>query len=128
MPDDFPADVRLFVGRYVETLAQLELLLLIYNEKARRWTLPEISQALCFPPAMSAELLHALSTNGFVSTVEDGYQYRSIDPETDDLIARLGETYRTRRVAVTNEIYSKPINRLKSFADAFRFRKDPGDH
>jgi len=124
MADDFPADVRRFIERHIETLAQLELLLLIHSENSRLWTLSEISQALSFPPTMSAELLQSLSAHGFVTEVETCYQYRSIDPESDQLICKLGETYRVRRVAVTNEIYAKPLNRLKSFSDAFRFRKE----
>lgn len=52
------------------------------------------------------------------------YKYQAIDSNMDQLLSRLGEAYRACRVAVTNEIYSKTSARLKSFADAFRLRRD----
>ena len=40
------------------------------------------------------------------------------------LIERLNRVYQERRVAVTTEIFSKPIDFVKAFADAFRLRKE----
>ena len=44
--------------------------------------------------------------------------------EIDHVIEMLAETYRDRRLAVTNEIYSKPLDKVKTFAEAFRLRKE----
>jgi hypothetical protein len=45
-------------------------------------------------------------------------------PELHRSIAGLVETYRERRVSVINLVYSRPSDAIRSFADAFRLRKD----
>jgi hypothetical protein len=124
MTDEFPEEVRQFIGRNISSLAQLELLLFLHRERSRSWDTSEIGRHLSFAPSMSAALLNELLSRGFVSQNADSFQYRCIDAQTDEVVGKLAETYRIRRVAVTNEIYAKPLNRLKSFSDAFRFRKD----
>ena len=124
MTDEFPQDVREFISRNITSLAQLELLLLLHRERTRTWVASEVSRELSFSPSMSATFLNELLSNGFVTQEGQSYVYRSIDAQTDELVGKLADTYRVRRLAVTNEIYARPVNRLKSFSDAFRFRKD----
>ena len=40
---------------------------------------------------------------------------------------RVAEIYRERRVAVITLIASKPIENVRAFSDAFRFRRKKGD-
>jgi hypothetical protein len=124
MADDFPDDVRQFIGTNIASLAQLELLLFFHRERSRSWNVAEVSQKLSFTPSMTASLLSEFLSCGLVARNGESFQYRSIDSHTDELVGKLKEAYRVRRVAVTNEIYAKPLNRLKSFSDAFRFRRD----
>jgi hypothetical protein len=125
MGDGFPNDVKQFIQRNIESLAQMELLFLLRSESDKRFDFQEISRRLFFDPTMSAQLLQDLAARGFATHRDQTYQYRVIDSETDDLIAKLADTYNMRRVAVTTEIYSKPISRLRTFLDAFRLRKEP---
>jgi hypothetical protein len=85
----------------------------------------DVSRSLSIPPSMARALLSQFTRHGFTFAENACYKYRAVDSEQDHSIHKLGETYRARRVAVTNEIYSKPNARLKSFADAFRIRREP---
>jgi hypothetical protein len=124
MSDEFPDDVRQFISRNIVSLAQMELLLLLQRERDRNWNALDVSRALSFTPSMSADLLSELTLRGFVTREGDSFKYRAVDSQTDQLIGKLAEAYRVRRVAVTTEIYARPLNRLKTFSDAFRFRRE----
>ena len=83
-----------------------------------------VSRSLSIPASMSRARLLEFTRRGFAILKDECYKYQAIHSNTDQLLRKLGEAYRTRRVAVTNEIYSKPSALLKSFADAFRLRRD----
>jgi hypothetical protein len=127
MPEDFPPDIKRFIEGQIESLAQLEGLLLMRKEPQRQWTASEIAKSLYLPPEMGASLLDDFSRRGFVHELAGNgkcYSYRSIDAETDNLIDQLAAIYHERRVAVISLIYSKPLNKVQTFADAFRLRKE----
>jgi hypothetical protein len=42
----------------------------------------------------------------------------------DAAVAQLARDYAERRVTIITLIFSKPVDKLRSFADAFRLRKD----
>ena len=44
--------------------------------------------------------------------------------ELDELVGSLEKVYEERRVSVITLIYSKPVDKVRTFADAFRLRKD----
>jgi hypothetical protein len=127
MPDDFPPDLRRFIDEQIESLAQLEALLLLRHEPQRQWEATEIAKSLYIPPEMAGALLAEFGRRGFATASPSSgtrFAYHTIDAETDNLIDRLATIYRERRVAVISLIYSKPMNKVQTFADAFRLRKE----
>jgi hypothetical protein len=50
--------------------------------------------------------------------------YLCPDMQADALLSALETLYRERRVAIISEIHSNPISKVRTFADAFRLRKD----
>jgi DNA-binding MarR family transcriptional regulator len=127
MGDDFPADVRRFIDQHIESLAQLEVLLLLRQEPERKWELADIAKTLYITDEMAGSLLADFVRRGFAQKLPDGdscYRYRIPDGETDALIEKLAALYRERRVAVISLIYSKPLNKVQTLADAFRFGKE----
>jgi hypothetical protein len=105
----------------------LEALLLLRNEPRREWTVPDMAKALYLPEHVAGSLLADFVRGGFatlVATTKDKYAYRARDDETDRLIGELQSAYHDRRVAIISLIYSKPLNKVQTFADAFRFGKE----
>jgi hypothetical protein len=123
MGDDFSAEVKDFIGQNIESLAQLELLLLVRQHAGIIWSVDDAAKALSITSAMAAELLADLVRRGFVVQNDSGFRYQTAGA-VDQMVAQLAELYRSRRVAVTTEIYSKPVNKVQTFADAFRFRRE----
>jgi hypothetical protein len=124
MSDDFPTDVKQFIGHHIESLAQLEALLLLRKDAEREWKTDEIAKILYITPEMSAALLADLARRGFAVPRETCYRYRTPEAGIDRTIEQLARVYQERRVAVITEIYSKPQNKVQTFADAFRLRKE----
>ena len=128
MSDQLPDDVRRFVVDHINSVEQLEVLLLLRTESDRDWTASGVSQKLYTPPAAAAMRLDDLQQQGFLSTkalAEKAYRYRSAGSEFDQLVDRLAEFYKERRVTIISLIYSKPHQQVQAFADAFKLRKDP---
>ena len=125
MSDDFPGELKVFVAQHVESLAQLEALLLLKQNPSQTWSSIELAQKLYITVDMCRGLVGDLERRGFVERLpEDRFQYRSPDAESDRRLGELEALYQTRRVAVITEIYSKPVHKVQTFADAFRLRRE----
>lgn len=124
MSDDFPADVKEFIGQNIHSVAQLEVLLTLYREPERSWTTEEITTLLYLQREMVNELLNDLVQRGFAVRAETSFRYQPANDTIARLIERLAGLYHERRVAVTTEIFSRPIDSVKAFADAFRLREE----
>jgi hypothetical protein len=125
MNQDFPADIKQFIGDNISSIAQLELLLLLRSDPDRAWTAAEAGAALYSPAEVTALQLADLHARWLVAPAEaNRYIYHPQSDELNEFVSRLAELYRTRRVAVVTAVYSKPVDTIRTFADAFRFRKD----
>jgi hypothetical protein len=125
MSDAFPAELKQFIAQHVESLAQLEALLILRQNGEQRWRSPELAQRLYITPDMCEAILADLERRGFVARSADGaYAYQPRDRGADQLISELATIYQQRRVAVITEIYSKPVTKVQTFADAFRLRRE----
>jgi hypothetical protein len=118
-------EIRQFVGRYIDSAEQLEILLLLYREPEREWAASEVSQAIYTVPASAIMRLEGLVASGFATSTGDGNPRYRYAPRSDELradVEALAEAYAANRVEVIKLIFSKPPDPLKSFADAFRLR------
>jgi hypothetical protein len=129
MTNHIPAELAQLIDGTIESLVQLEALLFLRRERARAWRVDEIAQALYIGREMGNAQLIGLERNGLLvrtssasSTDEPIYQYAPRDAEMDRLVGAMAELYHERRVAVIARIYSKPVNKVQTFADAFRLK------
>jgi hypothetical protein len=105
----------------------LEALLLLRKEPDRTWNAVDIAKALYIPEDAAAALLLEFVRREFAkyrSSAAATIMYRAKDQNTDRLIEELQAAYQDRRVAVISLIYSKPLIKVQTFADAFRFGKE----
>jgi hypothetical protein len=124
----FSPAVEKFIADHVESLAQLETLLLMRAERERVLDCDDLAKRLYIRGDDCAKILGTLEAKRFVrrSAADPAqFQYQPADAAVDALIEELGTAYQERRVAVITQIYSKPIDKVRTFADAFRFRKEP---
>ena len=127
MSDEFPEDLKQFLAGHISSVAQLEALLLLRSRRDREWTPEEVSRSLYTTAEMAGEQLSELHARELVTRKENSgvrFQYRPATADLEAQVARLETMYRERRVAVITAIYSQPLDKVRTFADAFRLRKD----
>lgn len=105
--------VRDFLCDHINSVEQLEILLLLRDSPDRSWTAAEISRLLFTTEAsVRARLLH-LREHGLAEiTSELGatrYQYCISDPRTDQTIWSLEHEYRRRKDAVIAIIFGPRV-------------------
>lgn len=123
-----PEDVHRFLYHYIESVEQLEVLLLLRQAPERGWTADDVARALYSHPSSVASRLALLLGQGMLREIGPGrYQYAPRSVETHDTVTRVAETYRERRVAVITLIASKPLENVRAFSDAFRIRRTKED-
>jgi hypothetical protein len=124
--DPLPLNVRHFIAQQIESVAQLETLLLLRQDSHRQWNALELSQRLYLSENMCQVMMNDLERRKFLARASDGdsVRYDCSDLAADVQIALLEDLYRERRVAVISEIHSTPMSKVQTFADAFRLRKD----
>jgi hypothetical protein len=123
MPDELiPEDLKDFILRHIDSIAQVEALLLLRRNPNEDWDVAKTAKRLYTSEREAAEVLSRLCADGLIR--DDGnYRYGCASTEQDRMIDRLSEVYTRHLIPVTNMIHSKP-RRLREFADAFKLRKD----
>jgi hypothetical protein len=118
-----PAPVRGFIASHIVSVAQLEVLLLLRAATDKQWSASEVARALVTQPEAAAGWLEDLRSRGLASRSEGSYRYAPANPELDQIVDALAESYANYRVAVIGLIFARPSERITSFADAFRIRR-----
>jgi hypothetical protein len=121
--DSIPPEVRDFILKHIDSVAQLEALLLLYWEKSTDWTAAKLAKRLYIGEPAALSLLARLSADGLATESENRYVFNSKNPDLDKLLDEVANAYSTRLIPITNLIHAKPA-RIREFSDAFRFRKD----
>lgn len=105
----------------IDSVAQLDMLLLLSREGQGAMTAPQIAAELGFSADWVTGELGLLAGRRLVVPVGGAYTGPE-RPELRAVVAELAAAYSTHPVAMVAAIYSKPDRRLKNFADAFRIR------
>lgn len=120
-------EIKKFIIEQINSLEQLEILLLLHSHPEREWTAQEVSQELRLSQTSVVDRLADLQSRGLLTAREDSallYQYQPQKPELRATVDSLARLYPDYRVTVINLIFSKPLDKIQTFADAFKLRKD----
>lgn len=126
MEYSIPPEVDQFVAKYIRSLDQLEVLLLLSALPDREWTASAVDSVVRSNPKVVEQWLEGFVSSGIMARSGDPPLYR-YQPNRDELartIAALGATYKMSRHKVVELIYARPQSPLKDLSDAFRFKKD----
>lgn len=122
-----PPDIKAFILERIDSVVQAEVLLLLYRNAPQSYDAAEIAKELRIDRSAARDQLLELTSRGLLAPAEgqsEAYQYQPQTLDFDRAVAGLAREYEDRRVSVISLIYSKPIDQIRSFADAFRIRKD----
>jgi predicted ArsR family transcriptional regulator len=131
-----PQEIKAFIAEHIDSVMQLEVLLLLLKEPQRSFSGGDLARELRIDPAWANNQLIDLAARGLLvqdaagaggggaEGVEPKYRYQTRTPELHRAVTGLAQEYADRRVSVISLIFSKPVDKIRSFADAFRIRKD----
>ena len=115
-----PLDIKELLTKHFDSVFQLEVLFLFFDHPNREMNADEVCKELRSSIANTKTQLHNLQQQGFIksSSLE---KYLYIPSEA---VEKLYHAYHERPVAIISFLYEKPNETLKSFADAFKLKKD----
>lgn len=127
MADDLiPEDIKHFILGKIESVAQLEGLLLLRSNPEPVWDVESVAKRLYISQSQASEVLEHLCAQRLLTATQDVSTSYRFQPETQNLqqmVDRVAEVYSKYLVAVTNLIHSSSKTRVQEFADAFKLRK-----
>jgi len=126
--EDIPAqrEVDEFILRRIDSVPQLEALLLLWTSRPREWSVDDMAKALYVRTDMAQAILEDLAQRELISLIPnqpDRYVYAVHSEDQNKLMQAVDRTYRHELVRISTMIHSK-VSALHDFARAFRFTKD----
>jgi hypothetical protein len=123
-PADIPAPVRRLLLDAIDSVPELEALLLLRDTEGQRWTPDTIGARLYVSRTVATHTLDVLFRRGFLHETPEGFTYRPSSPALAETVTELARTYATSLIAVTQLIHAKPSPSVQDFARAFRIRSE----
>ena len=124
MADDIPENVKRLIAERIDSIPELEAVLLLREHPGEEWDADQAGARLYVSRIVASHILAALAAHGFLVRSGETYRYLPADDSLVSDVEDLARCYSRHLVAVTRLVHAKPGARVRSFADAFRFRKD----
>jgi hypothetical protein len=123
VPVELPAEVLEFLDRFIDSIPELETLLIMSDDPQRHWTAAMVAQRIYVSPGVAHSILESLLRRRFISAGEEGCRFAPPDEAHRALVARVATTYRSNLVSVANFIHKKAPVSVMEFARAFDLKK-----
>jgi hypothetical protein len=118
---EIPRNVSQFIARYIDSVGQLEALLLLRAMPDEAWTAPRVAARLYIGEAEAVEMLGRLCREGLLVCTDGVYRFQCRTERLKLAVDELAQLYERQLIPVTNLIHAKS-RRIREFANAFRFR------
>lgn len=121
------SEIDRFIREEIETVPQLEALLLFWRRSPSHWTCHDLAEALYVSPVVAEQvLLHLVSRHWIVEVPAHTGHFSLIRdaPEKEALLAALDTIYRQDLLRISRMIHENSSPGLRDFARSFRIKKD----
>jgi hypothetical protein len=128
--DPLPEAVRTLLAERLDSIAQLELLLLLHRTAPEAWQAAMLAAELRLETAWTQRQLVQLRDAGLLVEDPPGsgtFRFEAADVALGKAVEALAICYAERRVTVVSLLYSRPRDPIRVFADAFRIRREDDD-
>ena len=102
---DVPKGVQRLIAECIDSVAHLEVLLLVRAAPEKRWTSEEVARALVTRPEHAGSMLAHLAGHRLLRIEDDTYLYAPEPAQARDVDV-LAESYATRRPTVIELIFA----------------------
>ncbi|MEO6027562.1 MAG: hypothetical protein ABIR79_11905 [Candidatus Binatia bacterium] len=114
--------VKTLIAERIDSIPELEALLLVRDDRASDWSPEEAGKRLYVSTLVATYILGILRERGFLAERDARYRYEPASSELADAVDQLAAAYARHLVAVTEIVHSKPSRNIRDFANAFRVR------
>jgi hypothetical protein len=121
---ELPGPVKEFLLDHIDSIPELEALLLARTERGMHWLPATLAARLYVDVRTATAVLDALERRGLLMRGEAGFSYGPKTPELEAAVEALTDAHRRFLIPVTSIIHSKTRTALRDFADAFRLREE----
>lgn len=122
--EGIPSNVAEFLAEHIDSVVQLEALLLLQSRPEARCSAADIARELRIDPTWTAAAMSKLAGAGILEMAEGSFRYAPRSELMHQTILSLAHEYSERRVSIIGLIFSRPPESIRKFTDAFRFRKE----
>lgn len=112
-----------FVRGAIKSVWSLELLLLLHRDPNRSWLGEELVRELRGSEDLVNESAGILHAAGLIALGEAGVRYGPRSPELAQMVEALVALHAQKPITVMRTIFSSPADKIRSFSDAFLFKK-----
>lgn len=120
-----PSRVLGFLAEKIDTVPQLEALLLLWQDPARCWRAEQIGARLYVSEQSASAILRSLQMQGLAACDQDGaFCYCPAWDGSGDLMAEVALAYRHNLIYIATLIHSRGSSAVRAFARAFDLKKD----
>lgn len=128
MEDIIPNEIKQFLLANIESILQLEALLLLRRHPDQKFSCETIAGRLYVNPSDVSGALGKLVARGFIMMESQGeytvFQYNYTNQAVVEAVDRVADLYAKYLIPVTNLIHNRPLKSLQEFSDAFKLSED----
>jgi hypothetical protein len=126
VPPDLSAEVLRFIEERIDSVPQLETLLMMNDQPARVWTVSDVAARAYVSLDEAARILDALRRRALIVSDESASSFRigPADRRDRELVGEVARAYRANLTRIATFIHDKPPASLKEFARAFDLKKE----
>ena len=122
--EELSDNVVRFIADNIDSVPQLEALLLLWDTAPRAWSLDELAARIYVSPQVTQNVVSALERRRLIQRDPNGGYAFLAEGNDTAAIAEVAGTYRRRLAQVAGAIHSKASLGVLELAGAFRLKKD----
>lgn len=121
-----PQQVLQFIGEQIDTVPELECLLLLHQHGTRAWAPEDVAARIYIPRSTAEGILEVLVRRRLASAEGNPprYRFNPSDAGSRELVAEVASTYQRFLVPIATFIHTKASASVREFARAFDLKKD----
>jgi predicted transcriptional regulator len=126
MGNELSDGLRDFIKQYITSLEKLEILLLLYQEANRSWSVEEVFKVTQTNLVSVADRLKSLAASGLLiaeGNTASVFRFQPMSAELAQRVSELQEAYAFSKYKVVEAIFSTPHGQAQKFADSFKLKR-----
>jgi predicted transcriptional regulator len=116
-----------FIAQQIDSVPQLECLLLLYEHDSRAWVPEQVAARIYSSQQVARGVLETLHRRGLLLVEDDDGPHYRFDPAgtaSRELMRDVAHAYQKHLVPIATFIHSKASASVREFARAFDLKKD----